>query len=695
VLCVGDCVYNHWGREPINIGRLQRYATESALKADPELIAKTRKDKSGKKVALIGAGPASLAAAGHLALDGHSVTIFEKRDIPGGLNTLGIAPYKMHGDAALAEVSFIQNLGDVTLKTGATAFIERMKRDPSLSLADKRRVLIIGGGNTAIDIAHEMALLGCSDVAMVYRRSESAMSAYKHEMKWGREDGVRVIANTTPAGVVRNKEGKVIALKASKAANGKAVPGSEHEIPCDFIALAVGQARLTQLAEAFEGVKLDEKGRVIVDTNTGDQVKRAFDAGWGGAVWKTLGNPIRNVSSRFGGVDYGSTRLMGLNNIELITDRPLEVNLKEMLDCKKQYPKHTLIASLMVETKAEWREIIQKVEDVGSDLIELNFGCPHGMCERGMGSAVGQEPKVLTEIVSWVKEYANIPVIVKLTPNVGDITEPARAARAGNADAVSLINTIKSIVGVDLDKMVPQPVVGNASSNGGYCGPAVKPIALHMVGQISKDKDVGIPISGIGGISNWRDAAEFMALGSTSVQVCTAVMHYGYRIVEDMIEGLNDFLDEKNMKSAMELVGKATDQYKDWGDLDINYHVVADIDEEKCIGCQLCYVACMDGSHQCIHIPGMSDDEKKKAGHVAFPTEVPDRPVIAIGGTPGARIPFVHEQECVGCNLCALVCPVPDCISMVERRKGAPETWNKIVADGRGILPGGLDAREK
>ena len=317
VLCVGDCVYNHWGREPINIGRLQRFATESALKADPDLIAKTRKDKSGKRVALIGAGPASLAAAGHLALEGHSVVIYEKRDIPGGLNTLGIAPYKMHGDAALAEVEFIQNLGDVTLKTGvsvsadddgdgkisaatllkendavfigvglgpdtildlegiegegvvgATAFIERMKRDPSLSLDDKRRVVIIGGGNTAIDIAHEMALLGCNDVAMVYRRSESAMSAYKHEMKWGREDGVRVIANTTPSGVVRNKEGKVIALKASKAANGKAVPGSEHEIPCDFIALAVGQARLTKLAEAFEGVKLDEKGRVLVDDET-------------------------------------------------------------------------------------------------------------------------------------------------------------------------------------------------------------------------------------------------------------------------------------------------------------------------------------------------------------------------------------------------------------------------------------------
>ena len=429
-------------------------------------------------------------------------------------------------------------------------------------------------------------------------------------------------------------------------------------------------------------------------TNTGDQVKRAFDAGWGGAVWKTLGNPIVNVSSRFGGVDYGSTRMMGLNNIELITDRPLEVNLKEMLDVKKQYPKNLLIASLMVDTREEWHEIIQKVEDVGSDLIELNFGCPHGMCERGMGSAVGAEPEVLKAIVGWVMEKASIPVIVKLTPNVGDIAEPATAAYEAGADAVSLINTVKSIVGVDLDKMVPLPVVGNGSSNGGYCGPAVKPIALHLLGQTAKVFPK--PISGIGGISNWRDAAEFMALGSTSVQVCTAVMHYGYRIVEDMIEGLNDFLDEKGMSSAMELVGKAVPQYKDWGDLDMNYHVVADIDPDKCIGCQLCFVACMDGSHQCIHLPGMSHEEKVAAGHVAFPSEVPDRPVIAKGGTPGARVPFVHEEECVGCNLCALVCPVEGCITMVEKRK-APEpiTWNDRIRAGTDLVPGGLDATQK
>ncbi|HHH28089.1 MAG TPA: NAD-dependent dihydropyrimidine dehydrogenase subunit PreA, partial [Polyangiaceae bacterium] len=429
-------------------------------------------------------------------------------------------------------------------------------------------------------------------------------------------------------------------------------------------------------------------------TNTGDQVRRAFDAGWGGAVWKTLGNPIVNVSSRFGAVDYGSTRMMGLNNIELITDRPLSVNLREMEAVKKAYPAHTLIASLMVDSKEEWTEIIKKVEGVGSDLLELNFGCPHGMCERGMGSAVGAEPEVLKTIVSWVKEVATVPVIVKLTPNVGDITEPAAACLEAGADAVSLINTVKSIIGVDLDRMVPLPVVGSASSNGGYCGPAVKPIALHLLGQTARVFPK--PISGIGGISNWRDAAEFMALGSTSVQVCTAVMHYGYRIVEDMIEGLNDFLDDKGMASAMDLVGKASPAYKDWGELDMNYHVVANIDPSKCIGCQLCVVACLDGSHQCIHLPGMDDAEKKARGYVAFPADVPDIAATAEGASAGARIPWVHEEQCVGCNLCELVCPVEGTITMVEKRKAAESiTWNERVANGDDVVPGMLEATRR
>src|SRR5215472_11267356 len=284
--------------------------------------------------------------------------------------------------------------------------------------------------------------------------------------------------------------------------------------------------------------------------NTGDQVMRAFDAGWGGAVWKTLGDPIVNTSSRFGAVDYSNGKVMGFNNIELITDRPLEVNLREIREVKKKYPKHAVVISLMTETKRDWETLIKKVEDTGCDGLELNFGCPHGMCERGMGSSVGQEPKLLAEITSWAKEFAKTPVLVKLTPNTGDIVEAGMAAKKGGADGISLINTIKSIMAVDLDRLVPLPRVGNASSNGGYCGPAVKPIALHLLAALAREPDLALPISGIGGISNWRDAAEFIALGSGSVQVCTAVMHYGFRIVEDMIEGLSEYLDAQGMKSV-------------------------------------------------------------------------------------------------------------------------------------------------
>jgi dihydropyrimidine dehydrogenase (NAD+) subunit PreA len=195
-------------------------------------------------------------------------------------------------------------------------------------------------------------------------------------------------------------------------------------------------------------------------TNSGYQIMKAFDAGWGGAVWKTLGVPVVNVSSRYGAVNYRDNRMVGFNNIELITDRPLKDNLREISEVKKRFPDHAVIASLMVETREEWHQIVRDVENAGADGIELNFGCPHGMCERGMGSAVGQEPKVLQTIVEWVKEVAKIPVITKLTPNISDITRPARAARAGGSDAISLINTIQSVVGVDLDTVRALPERG-------------------------------------------------------------------------------------------------------------------------------------------------------------------------------------------------------------------------------------------
>src|SRR6266576_4114527 len=285
-------------------------------------------------------------------------------------------------------------------------------------------------------------------------------------------------------------------------------------------------------------------------TNTAGQVMRAFDAGWGGAVWKTIGEPIVNTSSRYGAIDYNGSKMMGFNNIELISDRPIGTNLREIATVKKRYGKNLVIASLMVESKREvWHDIVRRAEDAGSDGLELNFGCPHGMSERGMGSAVGQVPEYTQMITEWVKEKARTPVLVKLTPNISDIRTVARAAKRGGADGLSAINTINSITGIDLDTFVPRPNVDGKSSHGGYCGPAVKPIALNMVQQIQADPASELPLSGIGGIGSWRDAAEFILLGCGTVQVCTAAMHYGYRIVEDMIDGLANWMDEKGFRT--------------------------------------------------------------------------------------------------------------------------------------------------
>jgi dihydropyrimidine dehydrogenase (NAD+) subunit PreA len=420
--------------------------------------------------------------------------------------------------------------------------------------------------------------------------------------------------------------------------------------------------------------------------NCGDQVMRAFDAGWGGAVWKTLGDPIVNVSSRYSSVDWNGSRMMGLNNIELITDRPLDVNLREISEVKKRYPHHAVIASLMVDSKREvWHEIVRQAEDAGADGLELNFGCPHGMSERGMGSAVGQVPEYATLITGWVKEVARTPVLVKLTPNITDIRMAGRAARRGNADGVSAINTINSVTGIDLDTFTPRPNVGGKSSHGGYCGPAVKPIALHMVQQLASDPDIALPISGIGGVSTWRDAAEFILLGCGTVQVCTAAMHYGFRIVEDMIDGLSNWMDEKGFKTIDDFRGLSVPRVVDWKNLDLNYKIVARINTDTCIGCDLCYIACWDGAHQCIHVDRVAKDSVVKPEDLVANTRAsiattPNVSAVNSSITPPRRIPRVDEDECVGCNLCWLVCPVENCITMERVDQGLPErTWAQMT----------------
>lgn len=384
-------------------------------------------------------------------------------------------------------------------------------------------------------------------------------------------------------------------------------------------------------------------------------VRRAFAAGWGGVVWKTLGlDPhIVNVNGpRYGAIWGADRRLLGLNNIELITDRPLEVNLREIKAVKRDWPDRAMVVSLMVPCDEEsWRAILPLVEETGADGVELNFGCPHGMSERGMGSAVGQVPEYIEMVARWCKASTRMPVIVKLTPNITDIRKPARAAKAGGADAVSLINTVSSITAVNLDTFSPEPSIDGKGSHGGYCGPAVKPIALNMVAEIARDAEThGMPLSGIGGVTNWRDAAEFMALGAGTVQVCTAAMTYGFRIVEEMIAGLSTWMDEKGHADLAAFRGRAVPNVTDWQYLNLNYVAKARIDQSLCIHCGRCYAACEDTSHQ------------------------------AIAMQPG-RIFEVKDDECVACNLCVNVCPVEDCISMVPLAPGTVDArTGKVVS---------------
>jgi len=366
-------------------------------------------------------------------------------------------------------------------------------------------------------------------------------------------------------------------------------------------------------------------------------------------VWKTLGeDPVAvNVSSRYS-AHYGKNReVIGFNNIELITDRSLQINLDEITQVKKDWPDRALIVSLMVPCQEQsWQKILAQVEATGADGVELNFGCPHGMSERGMGSAVGQVPDYVEMVTRWCKAHTRLPVMVKLTPNITDIRLPARAAHSGGADAVALINTLNSITSVDLERMVARPTVGNQSTHGGYCGTAVKPIALNMVAEIARDVSTrGLPISGIGGISTWRDAAEFIALGAGSVQVCTAAMLNGFRIVEQLTSGLSNWMDAQGYRGIADFAGQAVDHTTDWQNLDMNYQVIAHINQDLCTGCGRCHIACEDTAHQAVARNLLAD---------------------------GSRQYRIVEAECVGCNLCEITCPVQGCISMVPQNTGKP-----------------------
>lgn len=294
----------------------------------------------------------------------------------------------------------------------------------------------------------------------------------------------------------------------------------------------------------------------------GKVIARAFERGWGGVVAKTISldsSKVINTAPRYGKLrSREKSEIIGFENIELISDRPYDVWLQEFRQVKKAYPEHMLIASIMEEyNKAAWQRITREVQDTGVDALELNLSCPHGLPERRMGSAMGQSPDICKEVVGWVTEVAKVPVWAKMTPNITDITMPAKAAVDAGAKGVSAINTILSVIGVDLDTLRPQPTVEGHTTPGGFSAQAVRPIALRMVMELGRALQGRAEISGIGGIENARDAIQFMLLGSSTVQICTAAMLQGFEMIDSLNADLEKWLTDKKYSNLREIVGKS------------------------------------------------------------------------------------------------------------------------------------------
>ncbi|NNF98822.1 MAG: NAD-dependent dihydropyrimidine dehydrogenase subunit PreA [Desulfobacteraceae bacterium] len=380
-------------------------------------------------------------------------------------------------------------------------------------------------------------------------------------------------------------------------------------------------------------------------SNSAEMVARSFDAGWSGVVFKTLNSdrlPIIHPSPRMNSYHYGDKRLVGLQNVEQISDRPLKDNLVDFLYLKKHYPDHILISSIMGFSNDEWAYLAKASEDNGADMLELNFSCPH-MCIEGTGHHVGKAFDLIEKFTATVKSTVSIPIIAKMTPNITDMNEPAMYAKNGGADAISAINTVSGISEIGLDDLVPKPNVFGVGAVSGTSGPAIKPIGLHFIADMAKCDDLALPLSGIGGIETWVDALEYILLGSSTIQVTTGIIHYGYRIVEDMIEGLSDFMREKGIARVQDLVGRALENVKTTNHFDLDRQGISQYDLDRCVGCGQCYTVCMDAAGQALEW-----DAKN-------------------------RRPRLIEEKCLSCMICSFVCPVPDLITFKEM----PQTWNR------------------
>jgi dihydropyrimidine dehydrogenase (NAD+) subunit PreA len=363
-------------------------------------------------------------------------------------------------------------------------------------------------------------------------------------------------------------------------------------------------------------------------TASGPLIRTAFNYGWAGAVTKTVKPDtmeVRDVSPRFAVLRDGRRDLVGFENIELISPKPIDYWVREIRATKEREPHKVLIASIMGDLERRtWQDMAVTFERAGSDALELNFSCPHGMPEKGVGAAIGQHADLTETITRWVKEVTSVPVIVKLSPNVTDVAELALAARRGGADALAAINTVQCVAGVDLETLDPLPSVRGQSTYGGFSGRSVKPIGLRVVGQARAA--TGLPVLGMGGITTWEDAAEYLAMGAGAVQVCTAVMARGFNIVVPMLKGLDAYLQRKNLPSVTALEGVALAKITRHDALDRTVRLRArEAHPEKCTLCQRCILACADGGANAISMDGLNLK--------------------------------IDPDRCDGCSLCTYVCP--------------------------------------
>ena len=365
-----------------------------------------------------------------------------------------------------------------------------------------------------------------------------------------------------------------------------------------------------------------------VVASTYDMCARAFEAGWAGACFKTICSlDIHEASPRFSAITGDNGGIIGFKNIEQLSDHSVAENMEIFRRLKKNYPTKFILASIMGKNEEEWGELARLCQENGADAVELNFSCPN-MMEEGLGSDIGQAPELVERFTAAAKRACTIPVLAKLTPNVANMSPAAEAAMRGGADGIAAINTIKSVVGVNPHTFVSSPAVHGKSAVGGYSGNAVKPIALRFVAELAKNPLLeDMHISAMGGVETWQDALEFILLGGGSIQVTTAVMQYGYRIIDDLKAGLSLYLKEKGFASVRQAIGLGLDSlYSTTDTLERDTVLFPQFNKERCIGCGRCMISCSDGGHQAIQL-----DENRR--------------------------PRLNGKNCVGCHLCILVCP--------------------------------------